>query len=258
MYFKTNVTEEVIGELLFVDQSTISRAISDLESVITDALAEFAPDLTQEMDGRVGVVDGSLCPCRTWADAPELRSGKHKTTGHSHQFVCDLAGELMHVSDPLPGKTHDAKVTVELGLADILHEYNSIADKGFIGTGPTTPFRIPSAVNSSTGKKSSTPRSIKYAMSSNALSRTSKPGVACSPTIAARYAPTRQRSVRFERSTFSNRVLHKPPLLSLIAIHVKEIGLSHRTVLFKDGYLAKAISENSELYLAGVHSPDRV
>ena len=34
MYFKTNVTEELIGELLFVDQSTISRAISDLEEII--------------------------------------------------------------------------------------------------------------------------------------------------------------------------------------------------------------------------------
>lgn len=143
MYFKTNVTEDVIGELLFVDQSTISRVISDLEGVITDALAEFVPNLAEEMDGRVGVVDGSLCPCWSWADAPELRSGKHKTTGHSHQFVCDLDGELMHVSDPLPGKTHDAKAIVELGLTDILRGDNSIADKGFIGTGPTTPFRKP-------------------------------------------------------------------------------------------------------------------
>ena len=143
MYFKTNVTEEVIGELLFVDQSTISRVISDLEDTIADALAEFVPDLAEEMDGRVGVVDGSLLPCWSWADAPELRSGKHKTTGHSHQFVCDLAGELMYVSDPLPGKTHDAKAIVELGLTETLREDNSIADKGYIGTGPTTPFRKP-------------------------------------------------------------------------------------------------------------------
>ena len=109
MYFKTNVTEEVIAELLFVDQPTISRAISDLEGVIAEVLAEFVPDLAEvaeEMDRRVGVVDGSLCPCWSWADAPELRSGKHKTTGHTHQFVCDTSGELRYVSDPLPGKTH--------------------------------------------------------------------------------------------------------------------------------------------------------
>jgi hypothetical protein len=143
MYFKTNVTEEVIGELLFVDQSTISRAISDLEEVIAEALEEFVPDLAQESEGRVVVVDGSLCPCWSWADAPELRSGKHKTTGHSHQFVCDLSGNLLHISEPLPGKTHDAKAVDELGLTTLLRPDNSIGDKGYIGTGPTTPFRKP-------------------------------------------------------------------------------------------------------------------
>lgn len=143
MYFKNNITEEVIAELLFVDQATISRAINDLEGVIADVLEEFVPDLAEEMNGRVGVVDGSLCPCWSWADAPELRSGKHKTTGHSHQFICDLDGDLKHVSDPLPGKTHDAKAVAELGLTDILRPDNSIGDKGFIGTGPTTPFRKP-------------------------------------------------------------------------------------------------------------------
>ncbi len=135
--------EDVIGELLFVDQSTISRVIAELEGVIADVLAEFVPDLAEEMDGRVGVVDGSVHPCWSWADAPELYSGKRKTTGHVHQFVCDLAGDLLYVSDPLPGKTHDAKAVGELDLADLLCADNSIGDKGFIGTGPTTPFRKP-------------------------------------------------------------------------------------------------------------------
>ena len=143
MYFKTNTTEEVIGELLFVDQSTISRVISDLEGVIAEVLDEFVPDLVEEMAGRVGVVDGSLCPCWSWADAPELYSGKRKTTGHSHMFVCDTEGELTHVSDPLPGKVHDAKAVDDVGLSDLLRSDNSIGDKGFIGKGITTPFRKP-------------------------------------------------------------------------------------------------------------------
>jgi len=143
MYFKTNVTEDVIAELLFVDQSTISRAISDLEGVIAEVLAEFVPELAEQLDGRVGIVDGSLCPCWSWADAPELYSGKRKATGHAHLFVCGTDGELMHVSDPLPGKTHDAKAFDEFDLADILGSDNAIGDKGFIGKGPTTPFRKP-------------------------------------------------------------------------------------------------------------------
>jgi hypothetical protein len=142
-YFRTNVTQEVIAELLFVDQSTISRAISDLEEIIAEAIDEFVPELPEEIQGRVGVVDGALCPCWSWADAPELYSGKHKTTGHTHQFVCDLLGNLMHISDPLPGNTHDAKAIRETGLTKLLHKDNAIGDKGYIGTGITTPYRKP-------------------------------------------------------------------------------------------------------------------
>ncbi len=68
-------------------------------------LDEFVPDLAEQTRGRVGVVDGSLCPCWSWADAPELYSGKHQSTG-------------THVSDPLPGRTHDAKAVHDTGLLD--------------------------------------------------------------------------------------------------------------------------------------------
>ena len=142
-YFRTNITQEVIAELLFVDQSTISRAISDLDEIIAEALDEFVPELPEEIQGRVVVVDGSLCPCWSWADVPELYSGKHKTTGHTHQFVCDLFGNLLHISDPLPGNTHDAKAMHETGLSELLGKDNAIGDKGYIGTGITTPYRKP-------------------------------------------------------------------------------------------------------------------
>src|ERR671917_2332289 len=74
MYFRTNITQEVIAELLFVDQSTISRAISDLEEIIAEALDEFIPELPEEIKGRVGVVDGSLCPCWSWGRCCIVRS----------------------------------------------------------------------------------------------------------------------------------------------------------------------------------------
>ena len=55
----------------------------------------------------------------------------------------DLMGELMHISDPLPGKTHDAKAVTDTGLLEILDSNNAIADKGYIGTGVITPVRKP-------------------------------------------------------------------------------------------------------------------
>lgn len=143
MYFRTNITEEFIAELLFVSQSTISRAISDLEELVAEELDEFIPELTEELPGRVAVIDGALCPCWSWADAPDLYSGKHKTTGHAHQFICDLAGNLLRISDPPPGKTHDAKAIQDTGLSELLGQENAFGDRGYIGTGATTPYRKP-------------------------------------------------------------------------------------------------------------------
>jgi hypothetical protein len=146
MYFKNNITEEVIAELLFVSQSVISETISTLEVVIEKALAEFVPDLTeaaQGLRGRVAVIDGSLHPCWSWKGSRDLWSGKHKQTGHQHQYVCDLAGGLAYVSDPLPGKTHDAKAFRDHGLRDHFTETNAFADKGYVGCGVTTPFKKP-------------------------------------------------------------------------------------------------------------------
>jgi YD repeat-containing protein len=102
----------VIAELLFVSQSVISETISTLEGVIVKALKDFEPDLAEAAEGlagRVAVIDGSLHPCWSWKDKKDLWSGKHKETGHQHEYVCDLAGNLRYISDPLPGKTHDAK-----------------------------------------------------------------------------------------------------------------------------------------------------
>jgi hypothetical protein len=46
-YFKNNITEEVIAELLFVSQSVISETISTLEAVIVKALQDVEPDLAE-------------------------------------------------------------------------------------------------------------------------------------------------------------------------------------------------------------------
>ncbi len=143
MYLRCNVTQEFIAEVMGADQSTISRTITCLETVIAEALHEFLPDLAAETNGSTVVVDGSLCPCWSWADAPELYSGKHQTAGHSHQFVSDLDGNLLHISDAVDGRTHDAKALVATGTVNVITVENAIGDKGYIGTGLITPFRKP-------------------------------------------------------------------------------------------------------------------
>jgi len=143
IYFKNNVTEEVIAELMFVDQSTVSRAIADIEIAIADALDDWVPDLDEAVRGTATVVDGSLLPCWSWASHPELYSGKHHTTGHNHQFVVTLDGRLAHITDPLPGSVHDTKAARESGILDALDPTNVFGDKGYVGTGVITPFKKP-------------------------------------------------------------------------------------------------------------------
>ena len=143
MYFKNNVTQEVIGELLEVSQPTVSRVIAELEPVIGRVLAEYVPELDEALIGRTAVVDGTLTPCWSWADAPELRSGKHHTTGHNHQIVTGLDGRLLHVGDATPGRTHDTRAVRDTGLLATLDPTNTIADKGYLGTGILTPIRKP-------------------------------------------------------------------------------------------------------------------
>ena len=143
IYFKNNVTEEVTAELMFVDQSTVSRAIADIEIAIADALDDWVPDLDEAVRGTATVVDGSLLPCWSWASHPELYSGKHHTTGHNHQFVVTLDGRLADVTDPLPGSVHDTKAVRESGILDVLDPTNVFGDKGYVGTGVITPFKKP-------------------------------------------------------------------------------------------------------------------
>ena len=153
MYLRNNLTQEVIAELLGVSQPTVSRAIAEIEPVISAVLAEYVPEVAEASSGRVVVLDGTLTPCWSWADAPQLYSGKHRTTGHNHQVMVTLDGRLLHVSDSLPGRTHDTRAVRDTDLLEVLDTANTIADKGYLGTGILTPVRKPPGGELSEGQK---------------------------------------------------------------------------------------------------------
>jgi hypothetical protein len=143
MYFKANVTEEFIAELFAITQPSVSRIIVAVEPMIFAVLSDCVPDLQEALRGSSAVIDGSLLPCWSWADHPELYSGKHKTTGHNCQAVVDLEGRLVHLSDPVPGSTHDATALDESTITEHLDITIAVADKGYQGKGPITPVKKP-------------------------------------------------------------------------------------------------------------------
>ncbi|WP_148043328.1 hypothetical protein [Flexivirga caeni] len=101
IYVRTNQTQAEIGEARGWSQSTISRAITALTPLLARALAMVIPTAEEVDLSQTVIIDGSLLPCWSWRDHPELYSGKHKTTGYNVQVACDLHGRVLWVSDPI-------------------------------------------------------------------------------------------------------------------------------------------------------------
>jgi hypothetical protein len=146
-YIRHNCTEELLGERFDVSQPNISDKITYLTPLVADALEEFVPteeDATEQVTGRVCLLDGSLGPCWSWGDHDELWTRKHGTTGHNFLIIATLLGDILFVSDPLAGSVHDMTAVEETPVGAILeHSGGVIADKGFQGSGYATPRKKP-------------------------------------------------------------------------------------------------------------------
>jgi len=146
-YLRRNRVQAEIGEAFGVSQSTISRAVCGLSPVLGQVLAGYVP-VAEDLDaGTQYIVDGTLLPCWSWRDRPELYSGKRKTTGVNVQVVCDLYGRLAWISDPVDGRRHDVAALDASAVLDTLDPANWMGDKGYIGKHMITPIRKPAHRN---------------------------------------------------------------------------------------------------------------
>jgi len=146
-YARRNRVQAEIAEAFNVSQPTVSQAISRLTPVLAKVLADRVP-VADDLDMRQQyIIDGTLLPCWSWADHPDLYSGKHKTTGLNVQVVCDLTGRLAWVLDPVPGARHDVAALRMSGILDAEHPNPWIADKGYLGSDTIRPIRKPAFRN---------------------------------------------------------------------------------------------------------------
>jgi hypothetical protein len=147
MYIRHNCTQEFLGDLWNISQSTVSRIITRLVPVVRSVLEEFVPDAKEAIKlvkGRVCLVDGTITPCWSYQDHDELWSRKKGTTGFNAQIVCLLDGHPVYISDPLDGHVHDATAYDETPVKEIVaHSGGGIGDRGYQGTGLITPRKKP-------------------------------------------------------------------------------------------------------------------
>jgi DDE superfamily endonuclease len=147
MYIRQNCSQEFLGDLRDISQPTVSRIVTVLVPIIKTVLEEFVPaakDAIEMVNGRVCLVDGTITPCWSYAEHDELWSRKHGTTGFNAQLVGLLDGTAVYISDPLAGKTHDARAFTETSVAEIVRNSGGgIGDKGYQGTDLVTPRKKP-------------------------------------------------------------------------------------------------------------------
>lgn len=120
IYLRQNSTQESLGDLRDISQPTVSRIVTVLVPIIKAVLEEFVPDMKDAIEmvnGRACLVDGTITPCWSYAEHPELWSRKKGTTGFNAQLVSLLDGSAVYISDPLPGKTHGDWSAVYVGSA---------------------------------------------------------------------------------------------------------------------------------------------
>lgn len=131
---RKNVTQEFAGAIFGVSQATVSRRWDLLRPVIGDVLAELVPD-PAEIAGRGTVlVDGTVCPTWDWSHVGDLFSGKVGFPGMNLQIGATLDGNLAAIGpDPVHGARHDAHAFGASGLAEILTDYSTAADLGYVG-----------------------------------------------------------------------------------------------------------------------------
>jgi hypothetical protein len=144
LYYRTHLTQAQIGELLQISQPAVSNCIRLLEPALIQVTDQFVPsDVEEAIHGRAVIIDGTLFPCWTRKSRVGLYSGKHHRNGFNHQIISDVKGNVLWISDGLPGSVHDAKAFQVHGFSQYLHSENTIGDKGYQGTGIVTPLKKP-------------------------------------------------------------------------------------------------------------------
>ena len=131
---RKNVTQDVAGAVFGVSQPTVSRRWDLLRPVIGDVLAGLVPDPGELVGRGTVLVDGTVCPTWDWDHVPDLFSAKVGYPGMNLQIAATLDGALIAVGPvPVPGARHDAHAFAASGLAEILTEYPTVADLGYVG-----------------------------------------------------------------------------------------------------------------------------
>jgi DDE superfamily endonuclease len=139
--------QHVAGELFGRSQSTVSRIFRRIRPLLDTAAAAHLTHVSPQAQQEAVLVDGFIAPTGERAARDDLFSGKHRIAGMNVQVVADLGGRLLDTGAPVGGSRHDTVAFLDSGIAARWKSHLSedgpgmLADKGYQGAGPITPYR---------------------------------------------------------------------------------------------------------------------
>lgn len=144
---RQNISQMVAGDMYGVSQPTVSRIHQRIVPLLEVVLAFTGISLEQAVSQKhLILVDGTYVPTGNRPASGREKanySGKHHVQCLSIQVACTHDGQLIAISDPIPGSRHDYKALELTGWNHILdHDHVSwIADTAYIATTALTPIK---------------------------------------------------------------------------------------------------------------------
>lgn len=148
-----NLPEDACGELFGCGTTTVWRYQEELEPLIDEMLALVAAQAAEGAHRDAVLVDGFIAGVGERDDVGNLFSGKKHLNGQNVQVVANLNGRVVDVGQPCPGSMNDARAFTESGIAARWASHYTpngpgmIADKGYQGTGLSTPYKKPAGAD---------------------------------------------------------------------------------------------------------------
>lgn len=143
---RTNLTQQMAGDIFCCSQATVSRRWDLLRPVIGRVLASCVPGPREILGDSTALVDGTIAPTWDWTAIPDLFSGKAGYPGMNLQIAATPGGRVAAIGPhPVHGARHDAHAFAASGLKDLLAGLPAAADLGYTGVDGITivPFRTP-------------------------------------------------------------------------------------------------------------------
>ena len=144
---RQNMSQTVVADLYKISQPSVSRIYHRILELL-DTVAVFTGiSLDQSLDqGHLVLIDGTFVPTGNRpanGQAKANYSGKHHLQCLSVQVACTSRGDLIAVSDPVPGARHDSAAVELCGWRAILDNTPAqwIADTAYIATSAITPIK---------------------------------------------------------------------------------------------------------------------